>query len=107
MSEVKLLSGDSFEEHILTRKQFNILAGRVDQMMSRVIGETLEYVEMLGLPPKQEEATKNKIKRGIWDTQNDYINAWSNFVEPSKCKNGCGPRSGCSDCPKDELSTIS
>lgn len=40
-----------------------------------VVGHIMRNIEILNLPPKQEEAFKTSIKEILWDSSNDFCSS--------------------------------
>lgn len=46
-----------------------------------IVGATMQNIEMLGLPTKQEDAIKATLKRLIYDSSNEMLDSLSMWLE--------------------------
>lgn len=53
----------------------------VEARARSIVGSTMQNIEMLGLPAKQEDAIKAILKRLIYDSSNDMLDSLSTWLE--------------------------
>lgn len=92
LSEDIILTKEEYEENtrdlVLSEVQFFNIELSLRHQVSSAIGECMQLIEMLGLPPKQELALKGNIKKSIWSNIQSFIDQQADIsgVEPNYSK---------------------
>ena len=57
----------------LSDQQFFNIELSLRSRVTRIVGKSMQMIEMIGLPPKQEKAVKDNLKNMIWNEISDWI----------------------------------
>lgn len=63
----------SVSQYNLALKDYCFFVEQLKWPSTRCVGLMMETIEILGLPPKQEEAVKNQIKKAFYATMDEEL----------------------------------